>query len=53
LVVPGWGGIQTQFSNTSLDGLELAANSCLGISSMRVLLLEMLELQAKAEMLVS
>jgi hypothetical protein len=52
LVVTGWGGILTQFSNTGLDGLELAAYSGLGISSMRVLLLEVLDLQAKAAMLV-
>jgi hypothetical protein len=53
LVVAGWGVILTQFSNTGLEGLELTANSGLGISSMRFLLLEMLDLEAKAAMLVS
>jgi hypothetical protein len=55
LIVAGWGrgNILTEFSNTGLDGLELAANSGLGISSMRVHLLEVLDLQAKAAMLVS
>jgi hypothetical protein len=47
------GNILTEFSNTGLDGLELAANSGLGVSSMTILLLEVLDLQAKAEMLVS
>jgi hypothetical protein len=47
------GKILTKFRNTGLDGLELAASSDFGISSMRVLLLEMLDLQSKAAMLVS
>jgi hypothetical protein len=50
-----WGRckILTEFSNTGLDGLEFAANSGLGISSIIVLLLEVLDLQAEAAVLVS
>jgi hypothetical protein len=47
------GKILNEFRNTGLDGLVLTANSGFGISSMIVLLLEMLDLQAKAAMLVS
>jgi hypothetical protein len=55
LVVAGWGrgNILTEFSNTGIDSLELAANSGLCISSLTVLIMEVLDLQAKAAMLVS